>query len=221
MIDKPTRFERKLEAFAQELEDAERRAAADDDLMAAALRGEPFWGAGKAPVSPEQIVGLADFVPGTDPVERYAFDMATRANGCNSVFPIDDPRPRPIERYVRAQVAIGWMGNPIIGRIELGMHYADGSRPRAFRSKLIEIAKCGYENVFRDRIRADEERWPHGEPGDNPLDEDVADTLTRDIDKRILGLWGDRPRFIEVWRGDDDDEPLTQIYAPHGMPRWR
>lgn len=128
-----------------------------------------------------------------------------------------------IERYVRAQVRIGWLGNPHVGTIELGLHYERGERPSAFRDKLIEVAQCGFGAVFAEVKRADEARWPRGTPLDSMalLDEDTADVLTEDIDGRIVGLWGDRPRFLEMWGGASDTDPLTQVYAPHGMPRWR
>lgn len=119
--------------------------------------------------------------------------------------------PLSVERYVRAQSGIiGWdMGaflKPVVlGVIELGLHYERGEKPSAFRSKLSEVGEVA------SRVR-----------GGGPLDEDAADAITEDLDRRIVGLWGDRPRFIEVWRGiGDDAEPLSQVYAPHGMPRFR
>lgn len=112
-----------------------------------------------------------------------------------------------IERYVRAQVGIiGWgapLAPAVLGVVELGMHYEPGERPSWFRSKLIEVGQVAVRNRR------------HG-----VLDEDIADAITEDLDARIVGLWGDRPRFIEVWRGfGDESEPLTQVYAPHGLPR--
>ena len=128
----------------------------------------------------------------------------------------------PIERYVRAQVTIGWYGNPCLGTIEIGLHYEQGDQTARYRSKLVECAKCAFRDLFAHQIQREDARWPKGDPEPNPLDEHTADALTSNLDARIVALWGDRPRFIEIWRGTGDDaEPLTQIYAPHGMPRQR
>lgn len=109
---------------------------------------------------------------------------------------------RPIERYVRAQVAIPGSKGRIDGTIEIGLHRDIAEPPHAFRDKLIEVGEVAVR-VLAGR----------------PLDEDAADEVTEDLDRRIVGLWGDRPRFIEIWRGTGDDaEPLSQLYAPHGMP---
>lgn len=117
---------------------------------------------------------------------------------------------RPIERYVRAAVEIRMPTADVpdaplyivAGTIEIGLHYERGHPPHAYRDKLREVGEMA-ARVLRGRT----------------LDEDTADLITEDLDERIVGLWGDRPRFIEIWRGTGDDaEPLTQVYAPHGMP---
>lgn len=114
------------------------------------------------------------------------------------------PEPRPIERYVRASAPIPGYGC-IAGTIEIGLHRDRHEQPSWYRAKLIELAEVA---ARRARGRA--------------LDEDTADAITEDLDARIVGLWGDRPRFIEVWLGTTDAaEVLTQVYAPHGMPRQR
>lgn len=121
------------------------------------------------------------------------------------------PPTRPIERYVRAQSGIiGWAEGAflkpvLLGVIEIGLQYDKGAKPSAYRSKLAELGEVAA------RVR-----------GSGALDEDAADAITEDLDARIVGLWGDRPRFIEVWRGfGDDATPLTQVYAPYGWPRDR
>ncbi len=48
---------------------------------------------------------------------------------------------------------------------------------------------------------------------------EMADRITGMVDALLVQMFGDVPRFVEVWR--NDDEPLTQWYAPHGWPRDR
>jgi hypothetical protein len=68
-----------LSAFEQlldrELRDAERAARENDERMASAARGEPFWGAGKEPVDPSQIAGLGPFIPGEKPAHHCALEF--------------------------------------------------------------------------------------------------------------------------------------------------
>lgn len=110
-----------------------------------------------------------------------------------------------IERYVRATVGIPGYAGRVDGAIEIGLHYDRGEPPHAFRGKLIELGEMA-ARVSRGRT----------------LDEDTADLITADLDERIVALWGDRPRFVEVWRGSGNaEECLIQVYAPHGMPRSR
>lgn len=54
----------------RELRDAERVAREDDERMAAAARGEPFWGVGKTAPPPGALIGLYD-------AERHVFDFAS------------------------------------------------------------------------------------------------------------------------------------------------
>ena len=120
--------------------------------------------------------------------------------------------PAPIERYVRCSVMLygapridgfRWVREGV-GSIEVGLQYDDP--PSAYRSKLREVTEVAARVL-----------------GDRALDVNTADEITRDLDARIVGLWGaDRGRFIEVWTGAGDAaEALTQIYAPCGMPRVR
>jgi hypothetical protein len=158
----------------------------------------------KAPVSPEQFFGLAEFAA---------------------------PTRLRIECYVRAQLSIGYdvddpkhplLDGPTFGYLELGLHYEADEKPSAFRARLLELAEEACNSVMSDRYDADLAAWIARAERPVVLDEDIADVLTRYLDARIVAAFGDRPRFIEVWRrGTDDDEPLTQVYAPHGMPRWR
>ena len=60
MSDNLSGFQR---AWLEALQAAQERAARDEELMLRALRGEPFWGAGKEPVSDGDLVGLAEFLP--------------------------------------------------------------------------------------------------------------------------------------------------------------
>jgi hypothetical protein len=133
-------------------------------------------------------------------------------DGCETGYAAHEIRPwselrpvarRPIERYVRAAVAIPGSKGRADGTIEIGLHYdPSGDQPGRLRDSLL---RCGDLAV----------RSTDGEH----LDENIADAITANLDQRIVDIWGDRPRFIEVWRGTGDDaEPLTQVYAPHGMP---
>lgn len=111
-------------------------------------------------------------------------------------------RRRPIERYVRATVEIPGSKGRIDGSIEIGLHRERHEQPSWYRNALIEVGEVAVR-LLRGR----------------PLDEDTADEITEDLDARIVGLWGDRPRFIEIWRGTGTaEEALSQVYAPHGMP---
>src|ERR1044071_2570363 len=93
---------------------------------------------------------------------------------------------RPIERYVRAAVAIPGSKGRADGTIEIGLHSERvfGVHLEPIRATLIDIG----EAVVRGR------HW-------DSLDVDVADEMTHDLDARIVAFWGDRPRFIEIWRG--------------------
>lgn len=74
------------ELFDIEVEKLKRKLAKDDELELAGIRGEPYWGVGKEPVEPDQIRGIAEYLPA--------------------------PRP-PIERYLRCSVTFGcWTIEP-------------------------------------------------------------------------------------------------------------
>lgn len=120
---------------------------------------------------------------------------------------------RPIERYVRAAAEIRMPaanvpGAPryiVAGTVELGLHYERGESPGVYRPRLIKAAEATLGGLIG---------WA------GPIHEDLADEITEDLDARLVAVFGDRPRFIEVWCGTGDDaEPLTQVYAPHGLPR--
>lgn len=112
----------------------------------------------------------------------------------------------PIERYVRASVDILGSKRRVEGCVELGLLYLPpGERPSAFRTEMRECAEAALRDLHG--------RW------ESQFDEDLADAIQGVIDRRMIALWGDRPRFIEVWRGTGaDEEALTQTYAPFGMP---
>lgn len=67
MSDGPHQFEALIE---RELREAERVAREDDERMAAACRGDPFWGVDKTAPDPTRLVGLFD-------AEAGRFDAAT------------------------------------------------------------------------------------------------------------------------------------------------
>lgn len=48
----------------RELADAEAKAKRDDELLASAAAGGPFWGVGKPRLAPGEGFGLAEFLPG-------------------------------------------------------------------------------------------------------------------------------------------------------------
>lgn len=108
----------------------------------------------------------------------------------------------PIERYVRVAVDIPGASGRVDGTVELGLHYDEGQKPSMLRPALEQL---GTDAALYF--------------GGLALDEDRADQVTRWLDARLVRQFGDVPRFIEVWRGTGADaEPLTQWYAPHGMP---
>lgn len=112
------------------------------------------------------------------------------------------PVERRIERYVRCSAPIG-----AHGAVEIGMHYEDSEVGWFISAHRVVLRAIAGDAVVAARADVD-------------LDVDVADRLTRDIDAAIVANFGDRPRFVEIWQGTGDAaEPLTQVYAPHGMPR--
>jgi hypothetical protein len=69
---RPIRKTAMQEAWDREMEAVKQRCDADDQLMAAAARGGPFWGVGEEPVDPGQLTGLAGWIPvPAPPIERY------------------------------------------------------------------------------------------------------------------------------------------------------
>ena len=117
--------------------------------------------------------------------------------------PIRKPvEPRPIERYVRAQVEIPGSKGRIDGAVEIGLMYEFGEALENVRDTMTALAGAAIyaANIGRG------------------FDVDFADYLTTVLDEHLVCNFGDRPRFIEVWR---DDEPLTQWYAPHRVPACR
>lgn len=117
---------------------------------------------------------------------------------CNFAGIIEDAKRRtPIERYVRCSVEIIGTKRRVVGSIEAGLLVTPDSDHRALRDQL--------RSVLGDALAFD------GGRGD-------ADDLTQTLENFIVDRWPDRAWFVEVW---NEDEALTQVYAPHGMPRWR
>lgn len=103
---------------------------------------------------------------------------------------------RRIERYVRHAEHL------MNGTVELGLHYEFAQQAALHHRVLLRAGA-----IVADRY------------GTATLDVATADRITRDIDAELVAIAGDLPRFIEVWSGfGDDARPLTQVYAPHGMP---
>lgn len=98
----------------------------------------------------------------------------------------------PIERYVRCSVDLPG------GSLELGLFYNRGEPLRGLSDKLGELATKAARVV------------------DGPITLEIAEMLSAELEANIVAQWGDRAWFLEVWNADS---ALTQIYAPHGMPR--
>lgn len=149
---------------------AAERLQAEDERMAAAARGEPFWRRG----DPAEVVGLAGYLPA--------------------------PR-RPVESYARVSVAVPG------GSVEAGLERGTTAEP--LRLKCAELR----------RIIADEALALNGDC----LDEDNGAWLTAALDVRMRETFPGRAWFVELWIADADgtEEPLSQVYAPWGMPMER
>lgn len=151
--------------MAEGLAAAERLQAEDDERMAAAARGEPFWRSGE----PAEVVGLAPYLPA--------------------------PR-RPIESYARVRVVVPG------GSIEAGLQRTVAEPLRIKRAEL-------------RRVIADEALALNGDA----LDEDSGAWLTAALEARLREAFPNHAWFVELRMDGDDEEPLTQTYAPWGMPQ--
>ncbi len=104
-----------------------------------------------------------------------------------------------IEHYARAQATL--MG----GVVELGGMNAPGKL--ALRRSMLLAVK---ERIERSMGTLD------------LSDDDAIEDVTANADGYMVEMFGDVPRFVEVWRGRGDDvDPVTQVYKPFGMPRHR
>lgn len=101
----------------------------------------------------------------------------------------------PIERYVRCSVSVFGTKNRVIGSIEAGLLVVPGMNHRALREELRSVLDDACVSC-RDR--------------------EDADGLTALCESLITERWPSAAWFVEVWQ---EDEALTQVYAPFGMPR--
>lgn len=103
-----------------------------------------------------------------------------------------------VESYARISVAVPG------GSVEAGLQRES---PEPLRLKRAEMA----------RIIAEEALALNGEP----LSEENGNWLTAGIEQRFREAWPSRAWFVELWMADadGDEQPLTQVYAPWGMPR--
>lgn len=130
----------------------------------------------------------------TKPIRK---SMTQRRDEDAAMFRVPEPAPArpPIERYVRCSVTVFGSKNRAIGSIEAGLLVTPSQDHRALREEL--------RHVLDDACVACRDR-------------EDADELTQLCESMIAGRWPAHAWFVEVW---NEDEALTQVYAPYGMPR--
>lgn len=189
-------FERIME---RELAYARKLADEDDERMAAAARGEPFWRTGPA----AEVTGVAEYLPLTMTErldqEHALFEQAQKDYAAfrleTAKLYLDHVRAAEVtgppaatltERYAGCTVEITG------GTIELGLQ-RDRGEP------------IGPKRNDARRICAEEALVLNGDD----IDEDSAARLSDAIAARFEATWPRRAWWIEIWQAD---ERLTQVY---------
>ena len=110
--------------------------------------------------------------------------------------PVDVVPTRQVERYVRCSIDVIVSKRRDVGSIAAGLQVEPTDVPAVLRTDF----RAGIDYV-RALARNDD-----------------FDQLTSMLEDHITARWPGRAWFVEVW---SEDECLTQVYAPYGMPRFR